>query len=151
MIQIEEISSQRAENLCRKITQDLPEYFGLPQANEYYALGVRSRLNLAAKMRGEYVGLISMDFPYPNNGNIYWVAVFREFHSRGIGSKLMEVASRLVKEKGASTITVETLAPNESDENYLKTYQFYRKNGFVPLLNLKPQDSKWTMVYMIKI
>jgi hypothetical protein len=50
----------------------------------------------------------------------------------------------------ANTMTVETLAPQESDENYLKTYHFYEKTGFIPLLNLKPQDYEWNMVYMVK-
>ena len=33
---IEKISLESAEHLCRKITKDLPEYFGLPEANEHY-------------------------------------------------------------------------------------------------------------------
>ena len=49
MIKIEEISQEVAEGLCRKITEDLPEYFGLPDANEHYAVGVRSRHNFTAK------------------------------------------------------------------------------------------------------
>ena len=47
-IKIETIAPDLAEELCRKITADLPEYFGLPEVNEYCAIGVRSLLNLAA-------------------------------------------------------------------------------------------------------
>lgn len=151
MIKIEEISQDTAEAVCRKITADLPEYFGLPDANEHYAVGVGSRQNFAAKLGGNYIGLISIDFPYPNNCNVYWVAVLRHFHTQGIGSKLIEAAYHFAKEHSAKTMTVETLAPLESDENYLKTYNFYRSNGFDPLLNLKPQGYEWNMVYMIKI
>jgi hypothetical protein len=35
VIIIETISSGLAQELCRKITADLPEYFGLPEANEH--------------------------------------------------------------------------------------------------------------------
>ncbi len=150
MIEILQIPAEAAEQLCRKITQNLPEYFGLPEANEHYAIGVRSRLNLAAKFGNDFVGLISIDFPYPNNSNIYWMAVRRDFQSTGIGKKLIAAASELVTERGATTMTVETLAPSEADENYLKTYQFYQANSFNPLLNLKPQAYEWHMVYMVK-
>ncbi len=59
MRKIEVISTDLAEELCRKVTADLPEYFGLPDANEHYAIGVRSRINLAAKMDEEYECIIA--------------------------------------------------------------------------------------------
>jgi len=34
MITVETIPSELAEELCRKTTADLPEYLGLPEANE---------------------------------------------------------------------------------------------------------------------
>ncbi|MFU7598169.1 GNAT family N-acetyltransferase [Legionella pneumophila] len=145
---IEHISADEAELLCRQITTDLPEYFGLPECNEHYALGVRSRINFAAKSNETYVGLSSLDFPYPANSNIYWMGVLRAFHSQGIGYLLIQDAVKYARQQGASTMTVETLAPAESDENYLKTYNFYKHIGFNPLLNLKPAGYEWNMVYM---
>lgn len=139
MILIEKISSDVAEGLCRNITADLPDYFGLPDANEQYATGVRSCLNFAAKIDKDFIGLISIDFPYYNNANIYWVAVLRNWQNQGIGHQLIEYACNHARENGATTMTVETLAPTESDENYLKTYHFYQSAGFSPLLNLRPR------------
>jgi hypothetical protein len=63
MIKVETITPDTASALCRKITADLPEYFGLPEVNEHYTVGVRSRINMAARVGEEYVGLISIDFP----------------------------------------------------------------------------------------
>lgn len=150
MIKIETITPDLAEALCRKITADLPEYFGLPEVNEHYAIGVRSRSNLAAKAGEEYVGLISIDFPYPENANIYWMAILPGYHRTGIGKILSYEAFKQAKNRGAKTISVETLSPEETDENYLKTYQFYKSLGFAPLFNLKPQGYEWNMVYMLK-
>jgi GNAT superfamily N-acetyltransferase len=150
MIKIETITPDLAEGLCRKITADLPEYFGLPEVNEHYAIGVRSRSNLAAKAGEEYVGLISIDFPYPENANIYWMGILRQYHRTGIGKILSYEAFKQAKNRGAKTISVETLSPEETDENYLKTYQFYKSLGFAPLFNLKPQGYQWNMVYMVK-
>jgi hypothetical protein len=57
MIKIKTITPDLVEALCRKILADLPEYFGLPEVNEHYAVGVRSRLNLVACIGEEYVVL----------------------------------------------------------------------------------------------
>ena len=149
-IQIEHISQDLAERLCRTITSDLPEYFGLPDVNEHYVIGVRSRQNLAAKMGNDYIGLISIEFPYENSCNIYWMAVLRHHQGEGVGQKLIRAACNLAKENGATTMTVETLAPSESEENYINTYYFYRSVGFDPLFNLKPNGYEWNMVYMVK-
>ncbi|CZH50679.1 TPA: GNAT family N-acetyltransferase [Legionella pneumophila] len=150
MIQIEKITGELAQALCQTITKDLPEYFGLPEANEHYAIGVKIRTNFAAKKEGNYIGLISIDFPYPNNANVYWVAVRRDFHRQGVGKQLIEVACHFAKTQGATTITVETLSPSESEENYLKTYLFYQSVGFNALFDLKPAGYEWHMVYMMK-
>ena len=40
---------------------------------------------IAAKNNKETVGLISIDFPYTHNANIYWMAVQKEYHRQGIG------------------------------------------------------------------
>lgn len=78
------------------------------------------------------------------------MGVLRDHQAKGIGKKLIEYASKYALEKGATTMTVETLAPQQADVNYLKTYKFYESCGFQPLLNLMPEDYTWEMVYMVK-
>lgn len=136
--------------LCRKISADLPEYFGIPEANEHYAVGVQTRVNFAAKTGDQIVGLISIDFPYTNNANIYWMAIIKRYHRQGIGKKLLNRALEYASSQQATSMTVETLAPDQCDSNYLKTYQFYYTNGFKPLFNLKPAGYEWNMVYMCR-
>ena len=150
MIQIEKIQGELAKVLCQKITAELPEYFGLPEANKHYATGVTKRINFAAKIGENYIGLISIDFPYPDNANIYWMAVRRDFHRQGFGKQLIDEACHFAITQGANTITVETLSPTESEENYLKTYLFYQSVGFKALFDLKPAGYEWNMAYMMK-
>jgi len=150
MISIDLISPQEAEEVCRALTAQLPDYFGLPECNEAYAQGVKSRKNLAAKIDGRPVGLLSLEFPYPQSGSLYWMAVAPECQGQGVGQKLIDAATILAFESGAHTLTVETLAPQEADPGYLKTYNFYKRAGFEPLFNLKPEGYAWTMVYMAK-
>jgi GNAT superfamily N-acetyltransferase len=146
---IQPISPEIAETLCRQITTDLPEYFGLPDANEHYALGVQSRVNFAASVGSMHIGLLSLEFPYPNNSSIYWMSVLRAYQGTGVGHLLIQEAVLYAKKHAAKTMIVETLAPDESDENYLKTYNFYKKSGFSPLMNLKPEGYERNMVYMV--
>ncbi len=149
MFQVEHVEPDKAEELCRKITKDLPEYFGLEHWNERYALGVRNCYSFSAKTDHKDVGLLSVDFPYPNNARVYWLGVCKKFHRLGIGRSLMESAYEHASKLGANTITVETLSPAEKDPGYLGTYSFYRTCGFEPLFDLKPYEDN--MVYMLRI
>ena len=150
MIQIEKITGELPKTLCQMITMELPEYFGLPEANEHYAIGVTNRINFAAKKDDNYIALISIDFPYPNNANIYWMGVRSDFQRQGVGRRLIDEACHFALTQGAKTITVETLSPSESEENYLKTYLFYQSAGFKSLFDLKPAGYEWNMAYMMK-
>jgi ribosomal protein S18 acetylase RimI-like enzyme len=147
---IEEIKPQIAQTLCQKITADLPEYFGQLEANEQYAQGMLTHISFAAKVDPDYVGLLTLELPYPQNANIYWMGVKRAYHGKGIGNALIIAASRYAVTHGANSLTVETLSLQEADENYLKTYRFYKKCGFKPLFNIKPEGYEFTMVYMHK-
>ncbi|HFL2713452.1 TPA: GNAT family N-acetyltransferase [Legionella pneumophila] len=145
---IEQISPDDAEHLCRTITKDLPEYFGLPECNETYAKGVREHVNFAIKHEGTFVGLLSLAFPYPQTGQIYWFGILRQHQGKGLGQSLIHTVAHFAKLKGAKLLTVETLSKEVSDENYLKTYRFYETIGFQPLFDLKPEGYEWMMVYM---
>ncbi len=147
---IEKITPLSAEKICRKILIDLPEYFGLLEANEHYLKMMPSLVSFAARVDEDYVGLLSLHFPYPSTCNIYWMGILRAHQRRGIGNSLIEYAELFAKTQGAKTITVETLSPTEEDENYLKTYKFYEKKGFSPLFQLQPTGYIWNMVYMSK-
>lgn len=78
------------------------------------------------------------------------MGILRDYHRIGIGKILSYEAFKHAKNRGAKTISVETLSPEETDENYLKTYQFYKSLGFAPLFNLKSEGYEWNMVYMLK-
>ena len=74
----------------------------------------------------------------------------RDHQGNGLGRRLLEEACQLARKLNTTTMTVETLSPNESDDNYLKTYQFYQSLGVKPLINLKSEGYEWSMVYMVK-
>jgi len=147
---IERITSEFAKELCQEITTDLPEYFGLSEANDRYFQGMLSRFSWGAKIGEKYVGLLTLEFPYKESATIYWMGVKRAFQGQGTGSALIESAVACAQWKGLNTLTVETLSPVELDENYIKTWRFYEKCGFQPLFDLKPEGYQHRMVYMYK-
>ncbi len=148
MIQI--ILPKVAEQLCRDLASGLPEWFGIASANERYAKGCLERTSFAAKSDNEFMGMITLEFPFPNNANIYWMAVKRKYHGKNIGHQLVEAAQKYCLGRGCQSITVETLSPKQKDPHYLKTYQFYEKCGFKPLFELNPYGPDLLMCYMLK-
>lgn len=97
------------------------------------------------------IGLISIDFPYQNSANIYWMGILKAHHHKGYGAQLIEIACQYAKQHHAKMITVETLSPKESDKNYLKTFRFYESVGFIPMFDLKPNGYTWNMTYLCKM
>lgn len=114
------LNASESEKACRELTYSLPEYFGIQEANERYAKGVRELLTFGAELNGIYVGLISLEMPFPNNANIYWMAVKKEYHGQGIGCSLLKYAEAYCSKKQCASMTVETLSPAEKDPNYIK-------------------------------
>lgn len=143
------LNASESEQVCRALTLSLPEYFGIQEANERYAKGVRELITFGAKFNGIYAGLISLEMPFPNNANIYWMAVKKEYHGQGIGCSLLKYAETYCS-KQCTSMTVETLSPVEEDPNYIKTYAFYRRNGFEPLFELNTYGPDFKMVYLYK-
>ena len=150
-IEILIIDSFVAEKICREIAADLPEYFGIPEANERYAKGMHDRISFAAMHHDKYIALLSLEFPFSNNANIYWMAVLREYQGSGIGGKLIKHAEDYSRERVCMSVTVETLSPKNADINYLKTYSFYEKSGYKSLFELNTYGPDFLMLYMQKI
>ncbi len=149
-VTIKKIEGTLASEVCRSITATLPEWFGIPEANARYEQGMLNRTSFVASVNNDYVGMITLDFPYPNNANIYWMAVKKTYHNNHIGTKLLAVAENYCQEHGYSTLTVETLSPKQNDHPYLKTYYFYEKSGFKPLFESYAYDLDNLIVYMQK-
>lgn len=149
-LSIHSLNNDEAENGCRKITDSLPEYFGIPEANERYAKGVRELTTFGAILNGICIGLIACETPFPNNMNIYWMAVKKEYLGQGVGTALLKYAEVYFSKKQFETMTVETLSPSENDPNYMKTYAFYTQNEFEPLFELNTYGPDFKMVYLYK-
>jgi GNAT superfamily N-acetyltransferase len=139
-----------AEKICREITSTLPEWFGIPEANKRYAQGMLERTSFAASINGDDVGLLTLEFPFSNNANVYWMAVKKDHHGKKIGASLIDAAEIYCRNHGYTSLTVETLSPKENDKKYLKTYHFYEEIGFKPIFEMHTYGPDHLMVYMQK-
>lgn len=121
--------------ICREITDTLPDWFGQPEANEQYIKDARKYDCLVAEDNGKIIALaqikfVSNEILKQDVADIHWLGMLPEYHRCGIGSELMNYITKHCQTKGYNTLTVETLDPNVKDESYLKTYNFYKKFGF---------------------
>lgn len=144
------VKPEDAQNYCQILTQYLPEWFGIPEANERYAEGMLSRISIAAICDNQCIGMVTLEFPYPNNANIFWMAVQKGYQGKQIGTRLIIAAENYARQQGANSLTVETLSPKQGDRNYLKTFRFYEKMGFRPLFEMNTYGPENLLVYLQK-
>lgn len=136
---------------CKLIIEQLPDWFGIPDANASYIEGVSKETAIVMRdPSGVVAGLLSLRFPFPNNADIYWLGVLPGLHRQGTGRALFERALKIAADKGCSTITVETLGPSRPDEGYARTRKFYEAMGFSPLFELTPYGTYNPLLYMVR-
>ena len=119
--------------ICYNIIDKLDNWFGKEDTNRKYAKGVREDFFLTAKIKEEAVGFISIKEHNEFTSEIYVLGILKEFHKRGIGKRLIEIAKdKLVKDK-KKFLTVKTLSGSNPNKYYKKTRKFYKAMDFYPL------------------
>jgi len=134
--QIKELRSNQ-DKVVRYVLRELPEYFGNENAVKQYGEDAKQpqSTTFAAVMEdGEKAGFATLVMNSESTAEIWVMAVLPEFHRQGIGSALLEKVHGECRREGRQFIMAKTLGPSASDENYLKTFAFYRKNGYSMLV-----------------
>ncbi len=134
MFRYEKIISKTAKkNICARILLALPDWFGIEKATKAY-ISACADLPLIACFSGENpVGFVALKIHGKFAAEIYVMGITREYHRRGIGSKLLAQAEKYLAGEGIRFLQVKTLAPSRESMGYAKTRQFYQSVGFVPL------------------
>jgi GNAT superfamily N-acetyltransferase len=135
------------------VTEALPGWFGIPEANRRYNDGVAEpdTAVLAALEGGEAAGLIALKLHFASNADIYWMGVMPRQHRAGIGRALISAAEDWARAAGCRSMSVETLSPAHPDPLYARTREFYAAMGFLPLFELSPYGPRNPMLYMVKM
>lgn len=131
---IDPIPVRGAGAVCREILDTVPDWFGIPEANDaYVAFADAHDTWVAYSARREAIGLISGQQHFPETAEIEMMAVRPEWHRRGVGRALVAVLEAHHRRLGTQLLEVKTLGPSHDDDGYASTRSFYTGIGFIPV------------------
>jgi ribosomal protein S18 acetylase RimI-like enzyme len=119
--------------ICRDILNELPDWFGIPESIEEYALFAEQSDMLGAISDGIVAGFITLRNTSLAASEIYVMAIRPRFHRMGLGTALVDAASEKARASGRSYLTVKTVGPSRENVAYAATRQFYLAAGFEPI------------------
>ena len=123
--------------IARAVLDTLPDWFGIPEANDTYVAFVDAHDTWTATTAdGTVVGLISGRRHFPETAEIELLAVVPASHRGGVGRALLDAFEAFHRAGGVRMIEVKTLGPSNPDEGYAKTRAFYLGVGFLPIEEL---------------
>ena len=76
-------------DICRRILETVPEWFGLDDANADYIKTAEAHPTLIASIDGVDVGLLTIKRHFPHAAEVYLMAVLPEHHRHGIGRAML--------------------------------------------------------------
>lgn len=122
-----------AGTICALLLDDLPEWFGIPEANAAYATAAQANPTVVASADGAPVGILTTIQHSETAAEILVMAVRRSHHRHGVGAAMLRFAERHLAENGIRFLQVKTLADTHPDPGYSETRAFYRACGFEDL------------------
>ncbi len=126
---------------CEAVFATLPDWFGLPEANEAYLAGLAVLPAWVATDGGRVVGFTSMRVHGPESVELEVIAVERGRHREGIGRRLVAAHEAEIERRPSVTLFhVKTRGPSQPDAGYERTRLFYESLGFEPLFET---DALW--------
>jgi len=132
---IRPVTRDRA-SICRTILQDLPEWFGRPDAVERYASAADTLPMMVAFDMDQPIGFVSLQPHFETAVEMPSLGGVRRHHRRGIGRALVGAAESHAGAQDARLLTVKTLGPSHPDPHYAQTRAFYRAMGFLEVEEL---------------
>lgn len=128
------------EAACRAVLDELPDWFGIPEANDGYVAFVEAHATWSAvDDHGEIVGLLA-PLAHAQSAEIYLIAVRPAWHRRGVGRALVQAFEVEAAGSGVRLAQVKTLGPSHPDEGYALTRRFYESLGY---LHLEEMHDLW--------
>ena len=138
MITITEIKDElHKSRITEEILRQLPEWFGNEKSLLDYIDTVKDKIFYCAMDDDNVVGFLCLKFNNQFTADIYVTGILKEYHRRGIGRKLVQVAEKYLTSNGYKFFMVKTLGESSDYEFYKKTREFYLRVGFFPLEEFK--------------
>lgn len=122
---------------CIRIAEGLPEYFTQSALDALQQDLGRNTIWLAHEEQ-QIVGFACVLRKSSPVAEILWMAVEKDRRRRGVGSMLLDAASRELATAGVRLLMAKTLAPDVEYAPYEATRRFYEKKGFIHLETIDP-------------
>ncbi len=113
------------------VLSQLPEWFGIREATEWYIEASQHLPTLVAYLDGAAVGFLCLDETASSTVEIIVMGIIPKFHRQGIGRQLILEAQAWSMAQGYVYLQVKTLAESHPDRYYAMTREFYHSVGFV--------------------
>ena len=121
--------AEAKRGIARSILEALTEWFGIPEAREAYIRESAGQIMVASKDGDTTNGFLCLKETGRDTVEIAVMGVLKEYHRKGIGTKLFEAAKAIAVEIGYSFMQVKTVQMGRYEE-YDCTNRFYLSLGF---------------------
>jgi GNAT superfamily N-acetyltransferase len=122
-----------AGTICRAILELLPEWFGIPEANQNYVDTANTHPSVIASVDDDDVGITTIKHHSQYAAEVYLMAVEPSHHRIGIGTAMLRHLEAQLAASGVEFLQVKTLSAACPDVGYDATRAFYLAYGFRPL------------------
>ncbi len=129
MADIREVTEGQSD-ICREVLAALPDWYGIPEANENYAKESASLPFAAAYEDAKVIGFIALKHHFDTTTEVFVFGVKPDWHRKGVGRRLVAWAEDQARGLGHTLLSVKTLSPSNPDEGYRRTRAFYTGIGF---------------------
>jgi ribosomal protein S18 acetylase RimI-like enzyme len=120
-------------SVCEEILRSLPQWFGIEAAIIQYVKDIEQLPTFVAMEDSKAVGFLTIKQHNQFAAEIYVMGVLPQMHRKGIGSCLLEIAEKFLKQNHVEYLQVKTLGESHPDKHYGLTRDFYFKMGFKPI------------------
>ncbi len=118
---------------CAEIFDELPDWFGIPEAVENYLAGLGEKPTWVAEVDETVVGFLALE-PHTEHAAEVWVAaVTPDQHRKGVGRLLVAAAEEFCRATNRRFLQVKTLDASHSSPEYAQTRKAWGGLGFRPL------------------
>ena len=145
-----DVVRRRDPEAVREILASVPEWFGIPEANQHY-VELAGRLPSYLAVDGdEVVGVALLDEHFPQSRELNLIAVRRDRHRQGVGKAMLAAIESDLREAGVRVLEVHTVGPSSEDAGYARTREFYLAAGFVAINELQRIDWSGPTLILVK-
>ncbi len=118
--------------LVRQVLDDLPDWFGQPDALDHYVAASSALPMIEARHLSNPIGVACLQATLPGAVEITCMGLMRAHHGRGFGQALMAGIILWARDHDARLLVVRTIGPSHPDPFYARTRRFYTACGFLP-------------------